>query len=321
VAILEIAMTRTAPSKLAKSRLSIEDGLALGLATLFSFMCIRSGWFDRICMMLRRDEQYELDEYVGTSFIFLAVAVAMFIRREWQLRARLTASSAREQHAHEAARKDHLTGLANRLALMERMNEVEGHDIVFLLIDLDGFKAINDRHGHASGDAVLTEVSARLKAIADSVHGRFVARLGGDEFGCLLLTSSAAEEVRVTREIISRIEKPIHLASGEVSVGASIGSAASVGGQLNPDELLHLSDIAMYDEKTRRAATGRASARQIRPVRPITDNSSVTAVYRKYRALEILREGLKQAFPPSQNDGFEDLLDQLDNVGATTSKR
>ena len=251
-------MARSSSSKMTCSALSVEDGVALAIATLASLICIQAGWFDYVCMMLRREEQYELDEYVGTSFIFLTIAFIMFARREWQLRTRLTASNKREQTARAVARKDHLTGLPNRLALMERMEEVRAEHVVFLLMDLDGFKAINDRHGHAAGDEVLKEVSNRLQGIAAGVYGSLVARLGGDEFGCLLTKSSGPEELAVRQEIISCLEEPIHLTSGTVRVGASIGSAASIDGQFSPDELLHLSDTHMYDEKIRRFTVRRS---------------------------------------------------------------
>jgi GGDEF domain-containing protein len=195
-------MAKTHPSTLAQSRLSLEDGVALAAAALISALCVQRGWFDSLCMTLRRDERYELDEYVGASFVFLAVLVVMFLRREWQLRSRLAWLSVRERTANEAARRDYLTGLANRLALMERMEEVSGQSVVFLLIDLDGFKAINDQHGHAAGDYVLQTVSQRLLNISKENADQFVARLGGDEFGCLFPCSSEREALTIQERLV-----------------------------------------------------------------------------------------------------------------------
>jgi diguanylate cyclase (GGDEF)-like protein len=272
-------------------------------------------------MMMRHEEQYELDEYVGASFVFLAATVIMFIRREWQLRVRLTASSVREQSAHDAARTDYLTGLPNRLALMERMKQLGRKDIVFLLIDLDGFKEINDRYGHAAGDAVIQEVSRRLQNIARSITGSFAARLGGDEFGCILPIRRGTDDATVRRVIATKLEEPINLPSGEVSVGASIGSAVSIGGELSSDQLLDLSDSVMYREKFLRRVDGQASSSSAKPGEPVPDAQSASAVYRRYRTLEMLRDGLMRSFPSPQGAEFEDLLARLEKLEAPSAGR
>lgn len=233
------------------AKLSIEDASALVLAAVVTAVCVRSGWFDHVCMTLRRGEQYQLDEFVGGSVVFLVAAVFMFVRREWQLRACLEKSAAREQTAHDAARHDYLTGLANRLALMERLDEVREQDLAFLLIDLDGFKAVNDHHGHAAGDEVLKEVSRRLLEISSRTGG-LVARLGGDEFGYLLPTASEQELALVRDGIIRRLRQTIRLRSGAVAIGASVGSATSTNGRLGPDDLLQSADAAMYRTKLER---------------------------------------------------------------------
>jgi diguanylate cyclase (GGDEF)-like protein len=260
-------MAKTHPAALAQSRLSVEDGVALAAAALISALCVQRGWFDSLCMTLRRNEKYDLDEYVGASFIFLAVLVVMFLRREWQLRSRLAWLSVRERSANQAARRDHLTGLANRLALMERMDELSEQSVVFLLIDLDGFKAINDQHGHAAGDYVLQTVSQRLLNISRENAARFVARLGGDEFGCLFPCSSEQEALTFQERLIRILEEPIRLSAAEVSVGASVGSAFSANGRFSADELLQLADAAMYREKLSRVVI-RQGARPGQMMRP-----------------------------------------------------
>jgi diguanylate cyclase (GGDEF)-like protein len=310
-------MAKTYPAKLAQLRLSIEDGAALTVASLVSAVCVRSEWFDDICMALRRDEKYELDEFVGTAFVFLAVAVIMFVRREWQLRARLKVLGAREQGAHEAARRDHLTGLANRLALTERLNDVDDRDVLFLLIDLDGFKAINDLHGHAAGDTVLKVVSRRLKALSQEMAGSFVARLGGDEFGCLVHCSSPEDGLLVQQRIVRVLEEPVQLASVEVSVGASIGSVASTDGRLNPDELLQFADTAMYRDKVSRSAA-RRSANACASSESDGGKMPAKADMRRYQILEMLRDGLAMSFPLSHSKDIEGLLDHLDVVDAAS---
>jgi diguanylate cyclase (GGDEF)-like protein len=311
-------MAKANRATLAQSRLSAEDGIGLGAAVLISALCVQMGWFDRLCMLLRRDEQFELDEYVGASFVFLAVAVMLFVRREWQLRARLALLGAREQSAHQAARRDHLTGLANRLALMERMNEVREQDVLFLLIDLDGFKAINDLHGHAAGDFVLKTVSQRLLALSQEMRGSFVARLGGDEFGCLLLCPSEEEGLAVHHQIIQLLEEPVRLAAAEVRVGASVGSAASPNGRLNPDELLQLADASMYREKALRYAIRLKEAGPLISPGPISDSMSTAAAYKRYQVIEMLRDALAMSFPLLNTGDFDDLLQELDGIEAAS---
>jgi diguanylate cyclase (GGDEF)-like protein len=312
-------MTKTLPAAQAQFRLSIEDGIALGAAVLISAVCVRLGWFDHVCMMMRRGEVYEIDEYVGAGFVLLAVTVIMFIRREWQLRTRLTLLSAREQSSHEAARRDHLTGLANRLALMERMNEVSEQDVLFLLIDLDGFKAVNDQHGHAAGDSVLKVVSQRLQDLSDKAQGLFVARLGGDEFGCLLLCSSEQEALAVQQQIVRALEMPVCLAATKVSVGASVGSAASADGRLTPDELLQLADTAMYQEKVQRSALKQRVMELVVSCDQMTHRASRAATYRERKILNWLCDQRALSLPLRGSNDFDGLLKQLDGADAAVA--
>ncbi|SFR84337.1 GGDEF domain-containing protein [Sphingomonas jatrophae] len=239
------------------ARLSIEGGAAFLLATAVTIACVVNGWFDHLCMTLRRSERYELDEFVGAGAVFMTVTAIMLARREWQLRGQLKFVAEQEQTAREAARHDYLTGIPNRLALVERLDDMAGEETALLLIDLDGFKSINDRHGHAGGDEVLKEVSRRLMKIRASERGGFVARLGGDEFGFLLHVQSARDAQAAMRRIARDLARPIHLPEGSVTVGASIGSATATAGRINADTLLRIADTAMYDAKHARQAPRR----------------------------------------------------------------
>jgi diguanylate cyclase (GGDEF)-like protein len=311
-------MAKAYRATLAQARLSVEDGVALGAAISISALSVQCGWFDHLCMMLRREEKYQLDEYVGASFVFLAITVIMFFRREWQLRNRLALLAAREQSAHNAARRDHLTGLANRLALMERLNEAREQDVLFFLIDLDGFKAINDLHGHAAGDFVLKTVSQRLRALSQEMQGSLVARLGGDEFGCLLLCSSEQEGLAAQDQIIRILEEPIRLMATEVRVGASVGTAASPNGKLSPDELLQIADSAMYREKAFRYTLRLRRARSLGSSEPINNMTPTAAAYKRHQVTEMLRDVLAMSFPLLNTGDFDDLLQRLDAVDAAS---
>ncbi|MSZ12952.1 MAG: diguanylate cyclase [Actinobacteria bacterium] len=140
------------------------------------------------------------------------------------------------------ARTDELTGLPNRRRLISEIEEFVDKEGSLLLLDLDGFKPINDLYGHEIGDKVLRQVARRFDRALP--HGAFLARLGGDEFGVLIegLHESAIEIALALRATLSY---PIHIDSKEINLGVSIGVAKNTG---DPDLLLR-ADTAMYKAK------------------------------------------------------------------------
>lgn len=151
------------------------------------------------------------------------------------------------------ALQDPLTGLANRNALQQhlemalRRTQRSRAPLAVMLIDLDGFKPINDQHGHALGDQVLAEVARRLQDHARDCD--LPARLGGDEFVLVceaLASPQAAREV--ADRILARIGRPIATPQGDVRVGASIGIAFSHGDD-SATQLIRRADMAMYQAK------------------------------------------------------------------------
>jgi diguanylate cyclase (GGDEF)-like protein len=133
------------------------------------------------------------------------------------------------------------------------------------MIDLDGFKGVNDRHGHAAGDDVLREVAAR---IARSIRtGDTAARLGGDEFAVLLTGVSGPELVDGTSERVrTAVDAPWIVAGAAVDLCASVGQAVTTPQSTTPAELLRRADAAMYhDKRTRRAAAAASEDREARP--------------------------------------------------------
>lgn len=154
----------------------------------------------------------------------------------------------------ERALHDPLTGLANRRLLMDRLDvacrriartEVP---VGLMLIDLDGFKKVNDRHGHDVGDEVLVQTAARVGAVVRD-HDT-VARLGGDEFVVLL---DGLPDEHALGELVDRVHRaigqPVATPAGPVRVGASIGSAATTDPDAGPESLLRRADQAMYAVK------------------------------------------------------------------------
>lgn len=156
----------------------------------------------------------------------------------------------------EQSSRDTLTGLHNRNFLVDSLSRSlrrarrthSGVGLIF--IDLDGFKPINDKFGHAAGDVVLKEVAAQLRTnIRDD---DVVARFGGDEF-CVLLRESTEEGVKLVGERIVRVlnELPLEFSGHRCRIGASVGAAHAIPwvSSLKSDDLLEAADQAMYQSK------------------------------------------------------------------------
>ena len=163
------------------------------------------------------------------------------------------ARKAFEEQLRHRAFHDELTGLANRALFFDRVEHAllqsaraDGQAAI-LFIDLDDFKPINDRLGHAAGDAVLQEVARRLGACMRSADT--VARLGGDEFGVLLEAIAPSLAVLAGERILAALEAPIAVAGEMVLVSASIGVAVSGREVSDVEDLLRKGDLAMYDAK------------------------------------------------------------------------
>lgn len=195
-------------------------------------------------------ELYRKDE-IGR----MAKAFDVFRANAEELEAAHARTREAQEQAHRLARHDALTGLPNRRlfaseldASLERARQASA-SCALLLLDLDGFKPVNDLHGHGVGDRVLCEVARRL----DGVPGpnKTVARLGGDEFAIIIeppaqtVATAAAE---VAERMLGALRPPFRSEEVQVELGASIGIACwSAGG--SADDLVHGADLAMYRAK------------------------------------------------------------------------
>jgi diguanylate cyclase (GGDEF)-like protein len=155
-----------------------------------------------------------------------------------------------ETRLRHQALYDGLTGLANRTHFHEEvaatLAAADPGTVSLLLIDLDGFKGVNDTLGHAAGDALLNGVAAKLSA---SVRGcDLVARLGGDEFAVLLRDCAADDAGNTSRRILQALTEPVTFGGERVRANASIGVACAEPGD-DVESLLRDADLAMYAAK------------------------------------------------------------------------
>ncbi len=157
-----------------------------------------------------------------------------------------------ESHFRERALRDWLTGLGNRALLLDRIERLVEEPTTGLtalvFIDLDGFKDVNDRHGHLAGDRVLQTIADRLRAV--SRVGDTIVRWGGDEF--LLLLEDVAEEdaIAVAQRVCAAASEPVLHRGLELCVSASVGIAYHrPGDSASADDLVTRADAAMYQAK------------------------------------------------------------------------
>jgi diguanylate cyclase (GGDEF)-like protein len=152
---------------------------------------------------------------------------------------------------------DALTGLANRVALADRLDQAlarhrrSGDGVGLLFCDLDGFKTVNDRFGHDAGDGVLTEIAGRI--VECTRDADTVARYGGDEFVVLVEGVHDRESLEVlARRIADAVVEPVAVGGTTVRVGASLGIAMAGDDGAEPEVVLARADAAMYRTKLAR---------------------------------------------------------------------
>ena len=200
---------------------------------------------------VRLDDPYLTESspgLIGASLQEAVERLAVTVTEGEELRAQLS------YEAHH----DSLTGLPNRTAAMELLERTalaasageDGNATAVLFVDLDGFKAVNDAHGHLLGDDVLRTVAVR---ISEAAHpGDFVARLGGDEFIIVTSTATSIDEAKSLGEhVIRTLAQPMDIGPLSVTLGASVGLAIACkrDGETSAEDLLHDVDLAVYRAK------------------------------------------------------------------------
>ena len=195
------------------------------------------------------------DQAMVTAFLLNIALILLVWRRTSALSGEIVVYRQAEVRAQHMAMTDPLTNLFNRRAIKEKTTELSarasrrGKSIAFMMVDLDGFKKINDLYGHDAGDKLLREVADRMR---DSVPpNSIIARLGGDEFGiCIVFEPEYPETVdRVAEDLIEALARPVTVADAEQTVTASIGISRPEFDCDSIDMLIRRSDIALYAAK------------------------------------------------------------------------
>ena len=194
------------------------------------------------------------DRILVTALLLNLALIIFGWRRCHDLQLEIAERKRAEEHARQLASRDPLTGLLNRRSLAEMAAALlEGGNLApqaaMMVVDLDHFKEMNDRYGHAAGDALLRNVAAKIaQCVPDAAC---CGRLGGDEFAILLLGDAAAPQraTRSANDIVRRISEPIEVEGVLAYVGASVGIAALDDRDAGLEALLRRADIAMYAAK------------------------------------------------------------------------
>jgi diguanylate cyclase (GGDEF)-like protein len=247
----------------------VRDGILVFVAFCFAFAFVEYNDLPpKILEFTMAHKNLEIDDALVASFVAVLGLLIYAGRRVRDLGREVKARRTAEKVAQELARHDPLTGLPNRRFFNEQLDEVlrnveaEERRVAVLMLDLDGFKAINDVHGHQVGDQALIEFAARIGKAVKNWKDPLIARVGGDEFAIILpKIDSLDEPAALARRIIQGVAEPFMIAGTETVVGVGIGIAIAPDNAGSPDGLVRRADLALYRAK----ADGRSCARFFEP--------------------------------------------------------
>ena len=225
-----------------------------GTVALFAIAVFAVSGSQVIPALISSNGVSELNPSFASAFL-LNIALILFAwRRSEQLKKTFGERDAAERRAYDLAHRDEVTGLLNRRRLKEMLRDLCTDKVsksALVLLDLDGFKKINDLYGHPVGDEILTRTAERIVEVCPP--GASCVRLGGDEFAVLLQgTDASAEKAEeLTIALMATLSRPIRLANTVAGVGVSIGIALRTTPCKEADWLLRRADVAMYEAKRR----------------------------------------------------------------------
>ena len=217
------------------------------------YECLARGevWRGELCNKSKSGALYWVDTVItpqlgpdGKPISYMAIRIDITARKR-----------AEAQIAH-AATHDALTGLANRTALLDRMNDVLGRmqehatPLTVYLLDLDGFKHVNDTLGHTAGDNLLKELARRLNSLLG--ENDMVGRLGGDEFAIVQteFVDQREDAIKLAGKLMEMAAQPFDVEGHQACIGASVGIALAPANGVTASELLKKADLALYRVKS-----------------------------------------------------------------------
>lgn len=233
------------------ARRSVRDALIIAaLAFACWLIALQFDLFDVLVDFVEEHESWELDELL-TAIVLAGLAGFVYaLRRRRDLRQEIQNREDTQRELDWLARHDALTGLPNRRFLESQLvghfEADPSYPLGLYMIDLDGFKRINDLLGHEAGDQLLAIVAERLRRLLPEA---IVARQGGDEFIVLVSGTGVSGEAPHARAIIQAIAEPVRLDGTTCEVGASVGYASSPALTPNMLGLMRAADLAMYAAK------------------------------------------------------------------------
>lgn len=211
----------------------------------------------RMTGVLMRQQTEKVLYLNRATLAFLAIVAVAGVISLHMLRLEVQGRKEREKAERRADRLayfDSLTGLANRVQFQDRVDEFLGPNAkgAFVLIDLDGFKGINDRHGHAAGDAVLKQIAHKIRKEAE-LAGGIAARLGGDEFAVFMPTDDTHSLQAFCHRLVSLCAVPAEFGGTPIQAGVSVGLATttqvSKAAPKSYDRMMRVADFALYASK------------------------------------------------------------------------
>jgi diguanylate cyclase (GGDEF)-like protein len=197
--------------------------------------------------------KWEIDNLIFLVFAMSIGFVIFSYRRVKELAVEMRARRSAELEATNLSRHDPLTGLPNRRFFIEMLREVllattASSRSAVLMLDLDGFKSINDAHGHAVGDQALIEFAQRISAIMRA--GAVLIRVGGDEFAIIIPNIVSLDDpAALARRIVAAVAEPFLIDHISASVGVGIGIAIAPSDGMEPELLVQRADRALYRAK------------------------------------------------------------------------
>jgi len=252
--LVRSSLVRRARNGIASLRPATLDAIIISICGVIIFVVEHNNDLAPKLFQFATDhEEWEIDNFIFSIFV-LSIGFAIFsYRRVRELAIEMKARRSAELEAKKLARHDPLTGLPNRRFFVETLGEVlltttADSRTAVLMLDLDGFKSVNDAYGHAVGDRTLIEFAQRISGIMRA--GAVFMRIGGDEFAVVVPNIKSLDDpTALARRLVAAVAEPFLIGQISTSVGVGVGIAIAPSDGMNPEILVQRADRALYRAK------------------------------------------------------------------------